>query len=149
MDLYSGAQTRYQIGYHVVWGVKYHKFLLNEAMKIFLVAIVKEICKSYDYHFYCLGIGPNHVHLFVGAPPKVAPAVLVRVVKSLTGRQLFKQFPQLRKSLWGGEMWKDGYYVGTVGEGQTEEIVRRYISKQEEHHHAPNKPTLKQLKLFY
>ena len=146
MEIFAGAQNRYQIGYHVVWGVKYHKHLLNNAMKRFLLDTTKHICLSYDYHFYCLGIAPNHVHLFVGAPPKVAPADIVRVVKSLTARALFKKFPQLRKSLWGGEMWKDGYYVGTVGEGQTEEIVRRYVERQETH----QEPTayLKQMRFF-
>lgn len=68
-------------------------------------------------------------------------------MKSLTARALFKEFPQLKKSLWGGEMWKNGYYVGTVGEGQTEAIVRRYVESQETHH----EPTayLKQLRFFF
>ena len=145
MEIYSGAQNRYQIGYHVVWGVRYHKHLLNNEMKEFLVNIVKEICESYNYHFICIGIAPNHVHLFAGAPPKVAPAKIVQTMKSITAREMFKRFPGTRKHLWGGEFWKNGYYIGTVGEGQTEKIVREYIEKQEKE----DKTAMKQLKLFF
>jgi len=131
MDILRGAQTRYQIGYHVVWGVKYHKLLLNAARKEVLVEIIRQVCEAYNYHFVCVGVAPNHVHLFVGAPPKVAPAEVVKTVKSITARELFERFPEVRRQLYGGEFWKDGYYLGTIGEGQTEAIIRRYIAKQE------------------
>ena len=114
-------------------------------MKEFLVKLIKDICECYNFKFYCLGIAPNHVHFFAGAPPKVAPARIVQVVKSITAREMFKKFPAVKRSLWGGEFWKNGYYVGTVGEGQTEAIVRKYIDKQEE---SP-KDNPKQLKLFF
>jgi len=146
MDIKSSAQTRYQIGYHLVWGVKYHKHILNKAIKLFLVNIIKQICQSYDYDFYCLGIAPNHVHFFVGAPPKIAPAKIARVVKSITAKEIFKQFPQVKKQLWGGEFWKDGYYVGTIGEGQTEAIILKYLEKQNKEEETTN---MKQLKLFF
>ena len=148
MKVISGSQTRYQIGYHMVWGVKYHKHLLNKAMKGFLVDLIKNICVSYDYRFYCIGIATNHVHFFVGAPPKIAPAKIVQTVKSITAREMFKNYPQVKKQLWGGEFWKDGYYVGTVGEGQTETGVIKYIEKQEKNH-AEIRSDMKQLKLFY
>lgn len=145
MDICRGAQTTYQIGYHVVWGVKYHKHLINEAIKKFIVNTIKQICADYDFKFMCIGIAPNHVHLFVGAPPKIAPAQMVQIIKSITAREIYHTFPQIRKQLWGGEIWKNGYYVGTVGEGQTESIIRQYISKQDKHEASP----FKQLKLFY
>ena len=145
MDIYRGAQTTYQIAYHMVWGVKYGRHVLNNAMKQLLVTRVKAICEAYDFHFYCLGLAPNHVHLFVGAPPKVAPASIAQTVKSIAARELYRGFPQLKRQLWGGEIWKNGYYVGTVGEGQTELKVRRYIANQEKH----NRTTLRQLKLFF
>jgi putative transposase len=36
--------------------------------------------------------------------------------KSVTARELFKKFLELKRELWGGEFWSDGYYLGTVGE---------------------------------
>ena len=145
MEILHGAQTTYQIGYHMVWGVKYCKHVLNNTMKQYLVELTKELCESYEYHFMCIGIAPNHVHLFVGAPPKIAPAKVVQTIKSITARNLYKEFPQLRRQLYGGAIWKDGYYIGTIGEGQTEEKVRMYIAKQGKH----SEKTMKQLKLFF
>ena len=145
MERLTGAQTTYQIGYHMVWGVKYHKKLLNNEMKELLVKTAKTVCGCYEYQFMCIGIAPNHVHLFVGAPPKVAPAKVAQTMKSILARELYKAFPQLRKSLWGGEIWKNGYYVGTVGETQTEQQIRHYIAGQTKHTGA----TTKQLKLFF
>ena len=92
MKIKSGAQTRYQIGYHMVWGVKYHKHLLNKTIKKYLVETVKQVCIAYNYDYYCIGLAPNHVHLFVGASPKIAPAVVANVVKSITAKALFMKF---------------------------------------------------------
>ena len=147
MDICKGAQTRYQIGYHIVWGVKYHKHILNNEMKEFLAKLIKQICEYHDFTFYCIGIAPNHIHFFAGAPPKVAPARIVQVVKSITAREVFKKFPQIKKQLWGGEFWKNGYYIGTVGEGQTESIIRKYIAKQG--NGKQKQEDIKQLKLFF
>jgi len=146
MDILKGAQTTYQIGYHIVWGVKYCKRLLNNQMKSFLADLCQQICISYDYHFICIGLAPNHVHLFVGAPPKIAPAKVAQTVKSITARELYKSFPQLRRQLYGGNIWKDGYYVGTVGETQTEGKIKSYIARQEGKHSIKQ---IKQLKLFF
>ena len=145
MEIFQGAQTTYQIAYHMVWGVKYGRHILNNTMKEMLVKLIKHVCVVYEFHFYCVGIAPNHVHLFVGAPPKVAPSNVAQTIKSLTARELYRQFPQIKRQLWGGEIWKNGYYVGTVGEGQTEEKVRAYIARQEKH----DPDAMRQLKLFF
>jgi putative transposase len=69
-------------------------------------------------------------------------------VKSITAKEMFVKYPQVKKHLWGGEFWKDGYYVGTVGDGQTEAIIMNYLEKQEDKEET--KPiTMKQLKLFF
>ena len=117
-------------------------------MKESLVELIKKICISYNYHFYCIGIATNHVHFFVGAAPKISPAEIAKTVKSITAAEMFNQYPQVKKHLWGGEFWKDGYYVGTIGEGQTEIGVTKYIEEQGEKH-AEIRSNMKQLKLFY
>jgi putative transposase len=40
------------------------------------------------------------------------------------------KFPELKKSLWGGEFWSDGYYVSTVGEKGNWSVVERYVKNQ-------------------
>jgi REP element-mobilizing transposase RayT len=36
----------------------------------------------------------------------------------------------VKKQLWGGEFWTDGYYVGTVGQRATEEVIKEYVKQQ-------------------
>jgi len=55
---------------------------------------------------------------------------VVRKFKSLTARELFKRFPRLKKELWGGEFWTDGYYPATVGEGGNWTVVEKYVKNQ-------------------
>ena len=85
------------------------------------------------------------MHLFIDAAPKYSPSEIFRIVKSITARQLFEKFPEIKKDLWGGEFWNDGGYIGTVGEGTTADIVRRYIQRQGS---KEEKLSYKQLKLF-
>jgi len=56
------------------------------------------------------------VHLFVSAPPRLAPAQIVETLKSISAKEVFKKFPKVREGLWGGELWSDGYFVRAVGE---------------------------------
>ena len=53
------------------------------------------------------------------------------MIKSLTGREVFHQCPQVKKQLWGGELWTDGYYASTVGKHGNEEVIGRYVKEQD------------------
>ena len=72
----------------------------------------------------------DQVQLFLSAPPRYAPARVVQILKSISARELFARFPRLRRSLWGGQLWEDGYFVRSVGAAVTADIIRRYIRYQ-------------------
>ena len=82
----------------------------------------------------------DHVHIFLSAPPRYSPARIVNILKGASSRKMFSEFPELKGHLWGGELWSDGYFVRTVGDKVTTEVIRRYI----EYH----KHDMKQLNLF-
>jgi len=44
---------------------------------------------------------------------------------------VFREFPEVREELWGGEFWRDGYYVRSVGDEVTGEVIRKYIEYHE------------------
>lgn len=77
-----------------------------------------------------LEVMEDHVHLFVSSPPIYSPARVMQIFKSVSARELFARFPWLRRKLWGGELWGDGYFVRSVGDQVTAEIIRRYIRYQ-------------------
>jgi len=146
MSISHAAHKVYEIRYHIVITVKYRqKQLLSEERISFLKYILSEIEKRFDIRFDTVGTDGNHAHLFVDAAPKYSPSEVFRIVKSITARELFMKFPELKKDLWGGEFWNDGGYIGTVGEGTTADIVRRYILRQGS---KEEKQDYKQMKLF-
>ncbi len=147
MPNYSiAAHVRYIIKYHFVWIVKYrHDILADERISNKVNEIIREIAEKYGFEIIKVGTDGNHLHVFLSAPPRYSPSQIMNILKSISGRQVFQQFPEVEQRLWGGEFWGDGYYVGTVGDGTTTEIIKKYIDNQgKESGHKP----LAQLKLF-
>ncbi len=111
--------------------IKYRKKLLLEKKRIeFIKHTCFEIGQRYWFEFDAIGTDGDHVHIFVGAAPKYSPSKVMQIIKSISAKQMFKAFPEIKKELWGGEFWGDGGYIGTVGDGITAEIIRNYIEEQ-------------------
>ncbi len=77
----------------------------------------------------------DHVHIFVEAPPKYSPAQVVQIMKRLSAREAFKRFPELRKQLWAGELWNDGYFVRSVGDKVTADSPTVRCQSEFDRHH--------------
>ena len=96
--------------------------------------IIKETAVSiedrYAIEMEALGTDKNHIHVLCSAHPKVAPGRIVQIFKSLTAREVFRRRPVVKRELWGGEFWSDGYYVATVGERANWQMVERYVQQQ-------------------
>lgn len=121
----------YCIKYHLIFCVKYRKdVFLNDAYVLHLKDTLSEIAKRYFFTFETIGINEDHAHLLMQAAPRYSPSRIVQTIKSITARELFRKFPELRDELWGGEFWSDWGYIGTVGEGVNADIIRKYIKKQ-------------------
>ena len=135
----------YQIHYHFVTPVKYRQGVFEKPNRIHaLRTIMKGLEERYDLSFEEIGIDKNHVHWLVSAAPKYSPSGIIRVIKSITGREMFRLCPDLKEELWGGELWTDGFYVATVGEKGNRKVILEYLAKQGKN--AQRK--LDQLKLF-
>ena len=111
--------------------VKYRKALLKPDVEQHIRDTMKGISERYNIVIDEIGFDENHIHVFCGAKPSYSPSQIVNTIKSITAKQVFKQFHQLKKDeLWGGEFWSDGKYIGTVGEAANEEVIKRYIKNQ-------------------
>ena len=104
----------YDTHYHIVFPVKYRKALLKDDIPLAISAIAKEISERYDIEFEKIGYDADHIHLLASFPPKWGGSDVVRIFKSITAKQLFIRFPALKKELWGGEFWSNGFYMATV-----------------------------------
>src|SRR3990172_11309701 len=95
-----------------------------------IASIAKEIGERYEIEFEQIGCDKNHIHILCSFHPKYSIGEVVRKFKSITAREIFMVFPQIKKELWGGEFWTDGYYVATIGERGGWEVVKRYVRNQ-------------------
>jgi putative transposase len=120
-----------QIHYHFVTPVKYREAIFGQPEREqTLHAICREIEERYEIEFEQIGIDTDHVHYLLSAAPKYAPSALIRVVKSITARELFKRHPDIKQHLWGGALWTGGFYIATVSEKGNFDVIRTYVKNQ-------------------
>ncbi len=116
--------------YHIVCLTKYRKVIVDEKVDKIIKDTCLEIAKRYDIHFLEVGTDLDHVHFLVQSIPMYLPTKVVRVIKSITGREVFAKVPEIKKELWGGEFWSDGYCISTVGKNGTETVISEYVKDQ-------------------
>ena len=95
-----------------------------------LKTVCLEIAKRYELVFIEIGTDRDHVHFLVQSVPTYSPTKIVRIIKSITAREIFARVPAVKKKLWGGELWSDGYYISTVGQHGSEATIRNYVQAQ-------------------
>ena len=117
--------------YHFVCPAKYRRSVFSDNVEEHLRNICLEIEERYDYiRFLEIGADKNHVHFLVQSTPNHAPADIIKTIKSITGRQIFLECPEVKKYLWGAQFWTDGYFVGTVGKNVNEKVIQEYVKNQ-------------------
>ena len=116
--------------YHFVCPAKYRRVVIDEDVDNVLKETCREIEKRYDIRFLEIGTDKDHVHFLVQTVPKISATQIIRTIKSITAREVFAQCPQVKKKLWGGEFWTDGYFVSTVGQHGNEETITQYVKNQ-------------------
>ena len=139
----KGYHCAWQIYYHIVLPVKYRKALIDEELTDIIKETASGIAERYAIEMEAIGCDKDHIHLLCGAHPKIVPGRIVQIFKSITAREIFRRKPSVKKALWGGEFWTDGYYVATVSERANWDTVEKYVQKQ-----GKPRTDVKQLKLF-
>ena len=115
--------------YHIVCPAKYRKVIFCEEVDKTVKEICLEIAKRYDIHFLEIGTDKDHIHFLVQSVPTYSPTKIVRIIKSITAREIFQRMPSVKKELWGGEFWTDGYFMNTVGKTGNETVIQAYVKE--------------------
>jgi len=115
--------------YHFVFVAKYRRLVITDEVDLVLRDICIEIEKRYEIRFLEIGTDGDHVHFLIQSVPMYSPTKIVTKVKSITVK-IFSKVPSVKEELWGGEFWRDGYFVSTVGEHANEDVIRQYIRNQ-------------------
>jgi len=83
--------------------------VIDETVDQVLKEVCLEIAKRYQVEFLEIGTDKDHVHFLVQSVPTYSPTKIITMIKSLTAREVFVRAPAVKKQLWGGEFWTDGY----------------------------------------
>ena len=133
----------YDTRYHLVWAPKYRKWILLDALREFVKQCFEEIAEANDFEIEELEVAEDHVHIFLGFSPRYSISDVVRRFKGQSARRIFQMFPEVKRELWGGQFWEDGYFVRTVGDKVTKAVIKKYIK-----YHKHKEKTPQQLELF-
>jgi len=142
MAIRRTAHAVYDTKYHLVWAPKYRKLIKREDIRGRVKEVFLEIGEHHGFEIQEVKVAPDHVHVFLSFPPRYSMAHVVGVLKSISASKVFEEFSEVKKDLWGGEFWEDGYFVRTVGDKVTADLIKRYIRYHRDEVHG------KQLKLF-
>ena len=116
--------------YHLVFPAKYRRAVFDEGVDQQLRNICLDIEKRYELKFLEIGTDENHVHFLVQSVPMYSVKKVVQLIKSLTAREIFKRCPHVKRLLWGGEFWSDGYFASSVGKHGDEAMIGEYVRNQ-------------------
>ena len=116
--------------YHLVCPAKYRRVVFDNSVESVLREVCLEITQRYEITFLEIGTDGAHVHFLIQSVPRYSPTKIVTLIKSLTAREILTRCPQVKKQLWGGEFWSDGYFMSTVGLHANAQTISDYVCEQ-------------------
>jgi putative transposase len=120
----------FQANYHLIWATKYRRKVLLGSVEVRLLEVLKTIAIQSGFQLLTARVhDEDHLHVFVSASPKVAISEMVRVLKCNSAKVMFEEYPLIKKQLWGGHLWSEGYAVRTAGvvtSAKIEEYINRF-----------------------
>ena len=129
--LRHGRTCVFNINYHIVWSTKYRRKVLTEDIEKRLKEILIDVGKQKGFDIAEIEVSQkDHVHVFVSAIPRISISYIAKMMKGISGRLLLKEFPEISKQLYNGELWNPSYYAETIGSVSIE-AIGKYIQNQE------------------
>lgn len=123
-------QNKTLLLYHLVFPVKYRKKVISGPISVYIKEVCKEISERYEIQFVEIGTDEDHVHFLIQSVPNLSVSTIVKVIKSITAREVFRCYPEVKKTLWGGSFWTSGFYANTVGQYGNKEAIKKYVENQ-------------------
>lgn len=116
--------------HHNVCPATYRRAVFTPQVDAKLKAVCREIQKRYAVQFIEIGAAGDRVRFLVQSEALYSPKKAVRIIKSITAREIFKACPELKPDLWGGKFWSGGYFIPTVGAHGNEQMIQNYVGQQ-------------------
>lgn len=130
MKTKTTAHSVYNLNYHIVFVTKYRHKVIVGPVETYVKQRIQELCCQYGWEQLALETMPDHIHLFVSAPPKVAPLGIATTLKSILTVDVFKTFTTMKQQyFWGSGLFSRGCYYGSAG-SVSAATIKKYIEEQ-------------------
>jgi putative transposase len=116
--------------YHVVCAAKYRWVVMSKEVDEVLRQACLDIEKRWEIWFLEIGLDRDHAHFLIQTVPTYSPSRVVQTVKGVIAREVFAKALEVKRQLWGGAFWGEGYFVNTVGQHGSEKVIAAYVQGQ-------------------
>ena len=128
MDNSSLAHTKWNCKYHVVFAPKYRRQIIYGKIKVDIGIILRKLCERKGVEIIEANACPDHIHMLVSIPPKVAVSSFMGYLKGKSSVLIYEKFGELKFKYGNRQFWCTGYYVDTVG--RNKKVIEAYIKNQ-------------------
>ena len=127
-DINSLAHTKWNCKYHIVFAPKYRRKVFYQEKREAVGKILRRLCEWKGVRIVEAEVCPDHIHMLVEIPPKIAVSSFMGYLKGKSSTMLYEQFGELKYKYRNREFWCKGYYVDTVGKNESR--IAEYIENQ-------------------
>ena len=127
-DVHSLAHSKWNCKYHIVFAPKYRRMVFYHEKRVAIGKILRQLCEWKGVNIIQAEVCPDHVHMLVEIPPKIAVSKFMGYLKGKSATMLYEEFGELKYKYRNREFWCKGYYVDTVG--KNEKRIAEYIKNQ-------------------
>ena len=133
-EIRTGRHCVFMMHAHLIFITKYRGKVFSNEHLMKMEQIMRDVCQQFEVELAEFNGEPDHVHLLVNFPPKVAISKLVNSLKGVSSRKLKMDFPELHDVAWKNDaLWSPSYFAGSVG-GAPIDVLRQYIEQQNRPH---------------
>lgn len=131
-ELQSTSNAVFSLKYHLIMVIKYRKKVFSDEILVQRCKqIITETIIENDAEVINMECGIDHVHVLFSTKPSISLTKLINVIKGRSSRLLRKEFPELKKDLWGDAFWSPSYYLATTGNVSLNTLIN-YVENQRE-----------------
>ena len=126
------SHSVYSLHYHFVQCIKYRrKVFCNSLLIDFLKTKIHTISKTYDVEVLNIECDKDHFHMIFTSKPTLDIPKYINTLKTITSREIRKEFPGIKSLLWEDTFWSRSYFIATTGQ-VTLDILKKYVESQNE-----------------
>ncbi len=122
----------WRLYYHVVWGTKDRLPIIDADREETIRRSIRATCAEHGALIHAIGVMPDHVHLAVSVPPRVALSAFLHALKGSSSHLLNHVGADAGHDTFG---WQPEYGILSFGERSLPDVVA-YVEDQAAHHAA-------------